>query len=242
MIDVVAHRGYAGIAPENTLIALHAGVTAGADWIEFDVRTTADGVPVVIHDRLLGRTAPGVGPVAEASFDELRALDAGGWFAPAFAGLTVPALAEVLDLLAPAGPRLLLEIKPPATAEEVKAILAQLADRGLVARTVLQSFDDQILREAAELLPELRRGVLRQGLDADPVALVRELGAMTYNPSLDDVIGDPSVVPDLAAAGVRVMPWTVNHPVGWATAITLGVGGIITDRPAELRGWLAGRS
>ncbi|GAA0800512.1 glycerophosphodiester phosphodiesterase [Spirilliplanes yamanashiensis] len=242
MTFVVAHRGYAGIAPENTLLALHAGVAAGADWIEFDVRTTADGVPVVIHDRLLGRTVPGAGPVAEVRFDDLRSRDAGGWFAPVFAGVRVPTLAEVLDLLAAApGPQVLLEIKPPATGDEVKAILAQLTERGLVRRTVLQSFADPVLHAAAELLPELRRGVLREGLDADPAAVVRAHGAVFYNPSLADVVGDPSVVPAVAAAGAAVMPWTVNEPAGWAAALGLGVGGIITDRPAELRGWLAAR-
>jgi glycerophosphoryl diester phosphodiesterase len=240
--DVVAHRGYAGIAPENTLVALHAGVSAGADWIEFDVRTTADGVPVVVHDRVLGRTVSGTGPIAEVAFDDLRARDAGGWFAPAFAGLRVPTLAEVLDLLAPAGPQLLLEIKPPSTTEQTKAILVEVAARGLVGRTVLQSFADPILRDAARLSPELRRGVLREGLDADPVAVVREHGAVLYNPSLHDVVGDPAVVPALAAEGVRVMPWTVNAPAGWATALELGAAGIITDRPAELRGWLARRA
>ncbi len=243
MTAVVAHRGYAGIAPENTLVALHAGVSAGADWIEFDVRTTADGVPVVIHDRLLGRTVPGAEPVADVPFDDLRDRDAGAWFAPVYAGLPVPTLAEVLDLLAAApGPGILLELKPPATADQVKAVLAQLAERGLTARTVLQSFADQILRDAAELLPELRRGVLRQGLDPDPVAVARAHGAVCYNPSLDDVVGDPAVVPALAAEGVDVMPWTVNEPAQWATALSLGCAGIITDRPAELRGWLTARS
>ena len=242
MTAVVAHRGYAAVAPENTLVALHAAVTAGADWIEFDVRTTADGVPVVVHDRHLGRTVPGAEPVAEVLFDDLRARDAGGWFAPVFAGLRVPTLAEVLDLLAASpGPGILLEIKPPATADQVKAVLAQLTERGLVARTVLQSFADQILHDAAELLPELRRGVLRLGLDADPVAVARGHGAVCYNPSLADVVAAPSVVPALAAVGVGVMPWTVNDPAGWATAVSLGCAGVITDRPAGLKGWLAAR-
>ncbi len=242
MTQIVAHRGYSGIAPENTLIALHAGVLGGADWIEFDVRTTADGVPVVIHDRVLGRTVPGSGPVAEATFDELRALDAGGWFSPAYAGLAVPTLAEVLGLLAADGPQLLLEIKPPSTTEQTKAILAQVVERGLVDRTVLQSFHDPILRDVAMLLPELRRGVLREALDPDPVAVTRELGAVLYNPSLADVVADPEVVPALAAAGVQVMPWTVNEPGGWATARKLGVAGIITDHPAPLSGWLSAHS
>ena len=97
----VAHRGYSAIAPENTLPALAAAVLAGATFVEFDVRTTADGVPMVIHDRTVDRTTDGRGAVWELTFDELRALDAGSWFSPAYAETRVPLLGEVLDLLRP---------------------------------------------------------------------------------------------------------------------------------------------
>src|SRR3954463_888507 len=93
----VAHRGYSAVAPENTLPALTAAARAGATYVEFDVRTTADGVPVVIHDRTVDRTTSGTGLVADLTMDEVRALDAGSWFAPAYAGLRVPLLTEVLD-------------------------------------------------------------------------------------------------------------------------------------------------
>lgn len=238
---VVAHRGYAAVAPENTLPAFAAAVAAGADWIEFDVRTTADGVPVVVHDRVLGRTVPGSGPVAEIRFDALRSLDAGSWFSPAYAGHRVPALGEVLDLLAPTGCNILLEVKPPATNDQVKALIAEVAARGLTDRTVVQSFHDPILHAATEILPGLRRGILRDGLDQDPVATARELGAVLYNPSLDDLRAYPRVVPQLQAVGVRLMPWTVNDAAGWSDAVELGLDGIITDHPAELSTWLTTR-
>jgi glycerophosphoryl diester phosphodiesterase len=235
--DVVAHRGYAAIAPENTLPALASAVLAGADWIEFDVRTTADGVPVVIHDRTVDRTTDGTGQVAELTFDEVDHFDAGSWFSPAFAGVRVPRLSEVLDLLTPAGPRLLLEIKPPATVDQVKAVVAQVAERGLPDRTVVQSFDPGILHLTGEVAPELRRGLLRNGLDADPVATAREVGAILYNPSVGDVLGDPDAVARLREAGVDVMPWTANDPAVWPALSGLGVAGIITDRAGELAGW-----
>ena len=76
-IHRVAHRGYSAVAPENTLPALAAGVLAGATFIEFDVRTSADGVPVVIHDRTVDRTTDGTGPVWELTAEQLAALDAG---------------------------------------------------------------------------------------------------------------------------------------------------------------------
>src|SRR5215213_2070447 len=118
----VGHRGYSAVAPENTLPALAAAVLAGCTYVEFDVRTTADGVPVVIHDRTVDRTTDGSGHVWDLTLDEIRRLDAGSWFSPAYAGVRVPLLTEVLDLLRP-HPELLLEIKPPATLDEVKTIL-----------------------------------------------------------------------------------------------------------------------
>src|SRR3954451_23907992 len=86
----VAHRGYSAVAPENTLPALAGAVLAGATYVEVELRTPADGLPVVIHDRTLDRTTDGSGSVWDRTLDELRVLDAGSWFSPAFAGLRVP--------------------------------------------------------------------------------------------------------------------------------------------------------
>jgi glycerophosphoryl diester phosphodiesterase len=232
----VAHRGYSAIAPENTLPALVAGVRAGATLIEFDVRTTADGVPVVIHDRTVDRTTDGTGEVAELTVDEVRAVDAGSWFSPAYAGTRVPLLAEVLELLSAS--RLLLEIKPPATWEQVKVILEMVAERGLSARTVVQSFAPEVLRLVREAAPDVRRGLLRLRLADDTVPLARELGVDYLNPPVADVLGDPATVAALAAAGVAIMPWTANDMTRWPDLAGAGVAGLISDRAGELTGWL----
>jgi glycerophosphoryl diester phosphodiesterase len=233
----VAHRGYAAVAPENTLPALAAAARTGADFVEFDVRTTADGVPVVIHDRTVDRTTDGTGRVADLTLDRVLERDAGSWFSPAYAGVRVPQLSQVLDLLLPADTQLLLEIKPPATIDQVKAVVAQVAERDLDDRTVVQSFDPQILHLTAEVAPELRRGLLRNGFDADPVRVAHDVGAAFYNPSVDDVLGDPDTVVRLREAGVAVMPWTANDPGVWPALLETGVAGIITDRAGELDGW-----
>jgi glycerophosphoryl diester phosphodiesterase len=252
----VAHRGYSAVAPENTLPALAAGVLAGATFVEFDVRTSADGVPVVIHDRTVDRTTDGTGYVWDLTRDQLGALDAGSWFSPAYAGLAIPLLSEVLDLLAPhaagpdvlepaagvvpgiAGPvELLLEIKPPATAEQVEAILAQVDGRGLLARTVVQSFDPDVVRRAADVAPGVRRGLLRHGFDAEQVAVAKELGLEYCNPSLVAVLDDPGTVAQLRENGVAVMPWTANDPRLWPALVGAGVAGLITDHTGTLTGW-----
>ena len=172
----VAHRGYSAVAPENTLPALAAGVLAGATFIEFDVRTTADGVPVVIHDRTVDRTTDGSGQVEDLTLEEISTLDAGSWFSPAYAGTPVPQLREVVDLLRPhavlapsarrAGvtsaeaPRveLLMEIKPPVTPEQVKVIIGKVADAGLLERTVVQSFDPAVTQAVAAAVGAVVKG------------------------------------------------------------------------------------
>src|SRR5919112_1912922 len=130
----VAHRGYSAVAPENTLPAFAAAGPAGATLVEFDVRTTADGVPVVIHDRTVDRTTNGTGAVWELTADEVRALDAGSWFSPAYAGVRVPLLTEVLDMLA--GARLLLEIKPPASMNRSRSSSLRSPTGGCSRRTL----------------------------------------------------------------------------------------------------------
>jgi len=234
----VAHRGYSAVAPENTLPALAAAVLAGATLVEFDVRTTADGVPVVIHDRTVDRTTDGSGHVAELTLDEISALDAGSWFSPAYAGTRIPLLHEVIDLLRPhAAVELLLEIKPPAILEQVKVIMGQVTDAGLLERTVVQSFDPAVLRLVADAAPDVRLGLLRHGFDDEQVLLARELGISFVNPALRAVLAGPATVAELAEAGVGVMPWTPNDISLWAGLVEAGVAGLITDRAGELTGW-----
>lgn len=233
----VAHRGYSAVAPENTLPAFAAAVLGGATLVEFDVRTTVDDVPVVIHDRTVDRTTSGTGHVWELTYAEVAALDAGSWFSPAYAGVRVPTLAATLELLAAPGPDLLLEIKPPATLSQVKTIMEMVASDGLLDRTVVQSFDPSVIRLVRETAPEVRRGLLRLRFEADTVPLVDELDVVCCNPSIADFLGDPATVAELTARGVDLLPWTANDLTVWPDLVAAGVAGLITDRVGELTGW-----
>ena len=86
LATVIGHRGAAARAPENTLAGLRKAKELGADWVEFDVMLSGDGVPLLIHDETLQRTTTGRGRVARHTADEIRSLDAGRWFGPEFAG------------------------------------------------------------------------------------------------------------------------------------------------------------
>ena len=94
---IMGHRGAAGRAPENTLAGLRAAADMGATWVEFDVMLSGDGVPVLFHDDNLKRTTGRNAHMAETPFADLAALEAGAWFAPAFAGEPIPALEAALE-------------------------------------------------------------------------------------------------------------------------------------------------
>ena len=237
MLHRVAHRGYSAVAPENTLPALAAAGHAGATLVEFDVRVTADGVPVLLHDRTVNRTTTGTGRIWDLTYDEIATLDAGSWFGPAFAGIRVPTLAEALDLLRAGPADLLLEVKPPATLDEVKTILALVAEFDLMDRTIVQSFDADVVRKARQVAPEVRRALLLFRFDTETVETARELGVTFCNPSVQDVLTGRETVAALASAGVGVMPWTANDMTAWSTVADTGVAGLITDFTGELTGW-----
>ena len=98
-VVAIAHRGLNREYPENTLPAFEAALQRGADFVEVDTRTTADGALVVIHDSTVDRTTNGTGRVDQYTLAEIKQLDAGSWFAPQFADQRVPLVSEVFDLV-----------------------------------------------------------------------------------------------------------------------------------------------
>lgn len=234
---VIAHRGLSSVIPENTLQALLSGGRAGADWIEMDVNTTQDGVPVVIHDNTVDRVTSGTGDVSTLSSGYIAGLEAGSWFSPAYAGAKVPTLAEFLDQTNTEGAGLLLEIKGPETRSEVQRVVDMLKERGMLEQTILQSFDTNVLSYAREYEPSLRLGLLRGALDADVVAAAKQFGAVTYNPSWSALAARPDAIKELHQAGIAVMPYTVDSPQQWKDMTEAGVDGIITNRAGALVGF-----
>lgn len=238
-LTVIAHRGASSLAPENTLVAQEIGRRAGAEWIENDVRFSLDGVPFLMHDATVDRTTDGTGPITSLTAEQIKALDAGSWFAPQFAGATVPTLAEQLADLRTRGGNLLLEVKPGHSRDDVAKVVAVVREEQMTNRVLLQSFDVDVLRYSYELAPELPIALLRNDPDADPVAVAKDLHLTAYVPAGVSLFTRPAVVKDLHTAGVAVMVWTLDSANQWKLAEEAGVDGVITNRPAELAGWNA---
>lgn len=246
-VDVHAHRGGAGLAPENTLAAVRTALSLGVDVIELDLHVSADGAIVVIHDATLERTTNGRGTVRGTTLADLQRLDAGAWFNPRFAGERIPTLREVLEAIRAAGNdrvRLNLETKydprGPAPPAEFEAHLLQiLREAGWHARVIIQSFHYPSIERIKALDPTVTTAALRSPLSPtlDPVGLVRAVKADIYSPGASLVSRE--AVEALHRAGIPVVPWTVNQPAAMEMLLSMGIGalrgdGIITDHPDRL--------
>jgi glycerophosphoryl diester phosphodiesterase len=163
---VIGHRGFPSRAPENTLASFEAALDLGVDGLELDVHLSRDGHLVVIHDQNLARTTDGQGLVHEHTLAELKALDAGRWYGPDFAGERIPSFEEVLDLV---GRRVPLQVEIKGATEGVtEATLAALDARGLLGTVMITSFQLQRLPLVRKLAPSVQIGALVWGRARTP--------------------------------------------------------------------------
>jgi glycerophosphoryl diester phosphodiesterase len=224
-MKLIGHRGAAGHAPENTLRSVAAALDLGVDAVEIDVHRAGDRL-VVIHDDRLERTTDGTGRVAERTFAELRALDAGG-------GERIPTLDEVVELV-DGRCELVIELKGADTAAPVTRLLRALG--GARARGdgfLVSSFDHVELARARDLLPTLRRGALVAGVPLGYAAFATELAAHSVHMSVECL--RRAFVDDAHARGLEAWVYTVNHPDDARLARTLGVDAVFSDVPDRLR-------
>ncbi|MFV0427716.1 MAG: glycerophosphodiester phosphodiesterase [Beutenbergiaceae bacterium] len=243
MIDrpaVIAHRGNSSVAPENTMAAFETALRVGSDAIELDLQVTSDGEAAVIHNPTFNATTNGIGFVNEHPSSMLAELDAGSWFAPAFAQQHVPTLPMVLDWL---GNHerigLLVEVKEDWPLEPLERVLAALGEPGIADRVVVQSLSVVTMELARQLAPASNRELLIDSFDMEVLDLCQDLQVGGCNPRGDLLVANPDLLEYLHGAGLRVSAWTLNEPMEWALATAAGVDGIITDRPGHLLGWLA---
>lgn len=232
----LAHRGARRVAPENTLPAFLRAMELGADGVELDVQLCADGQMVVLHDVTLDKTTSGRGPVAARTLAELRALDAGGWFDPAWAGTPIPTLVEVFDAL-PAHAYVNIELKSADVLSRglERAAADFIAARDLYGRVIVSSFDPLVLWRLRQINSRIPSGLL-YALDM-PVGLrygqlARWLRADALHPHFTQL--RPAWIAAAHARGCKVNTWTVNDPEMMRLLVAWEVDAIITDVPDVL--------
>ncbi|MCU1342982.1 MAG: hypothetical protein JWN92_2405 [Candidatus Acidoferrum typicum] len=233
---VVAHRGASGHAPENTMAAFRRAVEMGARFIETDLHLTRDARVVAMHDSTLDRTTNGHGLVDSLALTEVRALDAGSWFASpsaeSFAGERVPTLNEILQFAKKEDVIFYLEIKSDATWGVEHAVVASLRDTGEAARVIILSFDPATLLSVNRLDQTMMTGYLCEHPSSDLVERTVRAGARQLAARGDLVT--PDLVKKAHHAGLQVVAWTINEPDQMRRLIAAGVDGIMSDYPDRL--------
>ncbi|MEX2467980.1 MAG: glycerophosphodiester phosphodiesterase family protein [Gemmatimonadota bacterium] len=240
--EVIAHRGFSAQAPENTLAALSAAITAKADAVEFDLQMTSEGVPLLFHDDTLERTTDGSGAVRAHTVEEIRALDAGSWFSEAFAGEPVPELGDALDLLLPWHGRIYPELKGVDSARDVDRIVDEVARRGLLERTVFIAMDWSLLDRVRVSAPRAGIGYIvrkaRQTEDAIGRAQQDRWALLDFERSIP--VRDRSAAARAAALRIPMAAWTVDDPADANRLLDVGVSRITTNQVARMVAWKAG--
>lgn len=222
------------MAPENTLAAFRKAVEMGADWIELDVRFTADLRLAVIHDAGLRRTTDGRGRVRDHSLDQLSRLDAGSWFGPQFVGERIPSLPEVIRQFRDTGLGLLIEIKsdaadPPDAAERVLAEVEGVSDD----RCILQSFNLELVSELSRISPRIPTAALVENRRPDPVQATLTAGSRWL--AVKWKLLRKHLLEEARRKEIGVLVWTLNREREFKRALNRQVDGIITNHPDRLR-------
>jgi glycerophosphoryl diester phosphodiesterase len=225
----VGHRGAAAYAPENTIPSFEEALRLGAKAVEFDLRLTADGVPVVIHDATVDRTTDGRGPVAAYSQYDLQRLDAGSWMHPRFKGTRIPTLDEALAAINGRA-RPVIELKTEIAPD---LLLGALRRYDLQNKALVISFVDIWLAPFRRASRDLAIGLLVDQWNADIPVRARYLAAELVCLNVD-ILG-PGQVADCEAQALEVWCFTANDVGMVAACAAMGVTGIITDRPDLIR-------
>ncbi len=245
---VIAHRGGAGLWPENTLHAFERAAALGADVIETDVRATADGELVLFHDEALGRTTDGAGRVGSLTLTELKRLDAAYRWSPdggrSFPlrghGLTVPTLREVFAAL----PSMRFNIEPKQSEPSIAAPLCRLIrEQGMASRVLVAAFREASIEQFRRECPEVATSASTAEV-AGFLAMQRTGLAGSYGPPMQALqvperagsllVLSAEFVAAAHARNLRVHAWTVNSEDDMRRLLALGVDGVMTDYPDRL--------
>jgi glycerophosphoryl diester phosphodiesterase len=247
-VQVIAHRGGAGLRPEETLEAYDHAARLGADILEIDARATADGAIVCLHDATVDRTTDGSGAVATLTLAELRRLDAGyRWtqdggrtFPYRGKGLQVPTLEEVLKRHARS--RMVIEMKV-RTPDFARSLCSLARDAGMAQRVLVASFDYATLDAFRQSCPDVATsmsqreaqifwllGKLRLAAASSPDAVALQVPERFGGV---EVLA-PALIAAARGRNLRVHAWTINDEEAMRRLISLGVDGIMTDRPDRL--------
>ncbi|MEM1074914.1 MAG: glycerophosphodiester phosphodiesterase family protein [Pseudomonadota bacterium] len=224
-VDVIGHRGAAASRPENTMAAVVKAVEDGADWVEIDVQESAEGDVIVVHDSDFMKAAGVATKVWDVTAEELSGIDIGSWFDPAYASERTPTLRDVLQAVKGRS-RLIIELKYYGHDVDLEnRVIALVEEAGMADQIATMSLKYPAVQKMISLRPDWRTGVLA----ATSVGNLAELEGDFLAVSTSRISG--RLIRQAHGAGKDVYVWTVNDAATMSRMISMGVDGLITDKP-----------
>ena len=224
-VEIFAHRGAAGKAPENTLASFNQAIADKTDWIELDVQEAKDGTVVVIHDSDVMKLAGASPKIWESTTEELQKLDIGSWFDPKFAGEKIPTFKEVLQEVK-GKVKVLIELKyyghDDALEQKVVDIVEEM---GMSKDVAVMSLKPEQVKKIKALRPEWESGILLSKVVGDISKMDVDFLAVNLG------MMNPSFIKRTHAVGKKLYVWTADDPITIFKMLTYGADGIITNEP-----------
>ncbi len=232
-MKVIAHRGFSGEYPENTMLAFEKALEAGADGIEMDIHLSKDGEVMIIHDEALMRTAGLPGVVSDYTRSELERISAGKTQKDSFGFTPIPSLEEYLSFMSQHKDKFTnIELKTapqyyPGIEEKALALVKRF---GLEENIIWSSFNWLSVVKLKRIAHKMEGGLLFSGMKLyDMASIIKDLGIEYFHPDYNDLTDE--IVEGLHDGGVGLNVWTVNDEMDMAACSTWGINGLITNYP-----------
>lgn len=238
-MKVIAHRGYSGKYPENTMLAFKKAAETGCDGIELDVQLTKDGTVVIIHDEKVDRTTDGSGFVKDYTYEELKKLNAAKLFTKVTEFEYIPTFDEYCAWAAETDIITNIEIKTGVYYyEDIEEKTIEIIKKyGLQKRIIFSSFNHMSLVKVKELMPEAECGALveNEGL-GNAGYYCNTYGFEYYHPGYAGITDE--TVAGCNKYGIKMNVWTVNDMGALERLYEWGCNSVITNFPGVCKGWL----
>ena len=234
-VEVWAHRGASGYAPENTMEAFILAIEMGADGIELDVQLTRDGEIVVIHDETLQRVSNGTGYVKDYTLEEVKALNFNKTH-PEYEKTEIPTLREVLQLLKDTDLKLNIELKTGVFfyPNIEKKVVDLVSEYGMQDRVWYSSFNHYSVKEVKRIQPDAKVGLLYGDGIYEPAEYAVRFGADAIHPHFVN-LQYPEVLEKCKENGIKVHTWTANTFLDMVNCVQYGVDALITNYPDKAK-------
>ncbi|MEG0942038.1 MAG: glycerophosphodiester phosphodiesterase [Angelakisella sp.] len=232
MIKNIAHRGFSGKYPENTMLAFEKALEAGCTGMEFDVHLTKDDVLVIIHDEMLDRTTNGTGFVKDYTYDELCAFDASADYKGVYGFQKIPTLREYFQLVQN-HKELITNIELKTGIFEYpdieKKTIAMIDEFGLRRNMIISSFNHYSILRCQKLASDIKLAFLEESCIIDMGAYTKHHGVQCIHPFFPTLT--PERLGEMKANGREINAWTVNEEQYVRMLVKAGVDGIIGNFP-----------